>query len=123
MVFVLGQLPLVAVLVLMVKLLVAALPASGSDPSCEMAGFVWEEITLLLSIAKVVSPVVMPAVLPVFVLVGVVVVVVVVVAVVTGARQFTAVNVVVQVVRFDKPFSVLLTHPDMLVAATNNEKP
>ena len=108
----------------MVRLLVAALPASGSAPSSDTAGLDCVEITLFDSKAKVVSPAAMVAVLPVFVLVGVVVVVVVVVvAVATGATQFTAVSVVVQVVRFDRLFSVLLTQPDMLVAATNNEKP
>ena len=81
---------------------------------------------------SVVSPVVKAAVLPVLT-VGVVVVPVPVVVVVvgpvavvvgaTGATQFTAVSVVVQVVRFDKLFKVLLTQPDMLVAAINNEKP
>lgn len=83
----------------MVKLLAAALPASGSAPNCETAGLACVEITLFDSKASVVSPEVIAAVLPVLVLVGVVVVGVVVVPVVTvGATQFTAVAVVVQVV-------------------------
>ena len=82
----------------------------------------------------VVSPATKVAVFPVFT-VGVVVVVVPVVVVVVGpvpvpvvgavgATQFTAVAVVVQfVLKFESPFSVLLTQPDMLVAAINNAKP
>ena len=81
---------------------------------------------------RVVSPVVKLAVLPVLT-VGVVVVTVPVVVVVVGpvpvaavtigATQFTAVSVVVQVVWFDKLFSVLLTQPEMLAAAINNDNP
>ena len=81
---------------------------------------------------RVVSPVVKLVVLPVL-MVGVVVVPVPVVVVVVGpvpvavviagATQFTAVSVVVQVVWLDSLFNVLLTQPDMLVAAINNEKP
>lgn len=125
MTFVLGQLALDAVLVLMVRLLTAVLPASGSAASCDTAGLACVEIILFDSKAKVVSPVAMVAVLPVFVLVGGVVVVVVAVvdAVAAGATQFTAVSVVVQVVWFDKLFKVLLTQPVMLAAAINNEKP
>ena len=117
MVFVFGQAPLVAVFVLIVKVLVAAAPVNGSVPSCETAGLVCEEMILFDSKASVVSPEVIAAVLPVLVLVGVLVVVVAVVVGVVGATQFTAVIVVVHVVWLDKPFNVLLTQPDMPVAA------
>ena len=81
----------------------------------------------------VVSPAVKVDVLPVFTVVVVVVVVPVVVVVVGlvpvpvppfGATQFTLVADVVQLVlKFESPFSVLLTQPDMLVAAINNARP
>ena len=82
---------------------------------------------------SVVSPVVNVAVLPVFT-VGVVVVVVPVVVVVVGpvpvpvpvpvgAMQVTLVAPTVQfVLKFERPFNVLLTQPDILVAAINKAK-
>ena len=130
MVLVTGQVALLAVLVLMVKLLVVVVSAKGADDSCETAGLAWVEIALLLSKAKVVSPVVIAAVLPVFVLVGVVPVVPVlpvlpvpVPEVPVGSTQFTLVAPTVQfVLKFERLFNVLLTQPDTLVAAINRAK-
>ena len=79
------------------------------------------------------SPVLKLAVLPVLT-VGVVVVPVPVVVMVVGpvplpvpppvgATQFTLVALVVQLVlKFERPFSVLLTQPDTLVAAINRAR-
>ena len=117
----------------MVKVFVApGVAKNGSDDNFETAGFACVEIALLASKAKVVSPVVIVAVLPVLVLVVVVPVVPVVpvlpvpvpVPVPVGATQFTLVAEVVQLVlKFERPFNVLLTQPDTPVAANTNARP
>jgi hypothetical protein len=73
MVLVIGQEELLLVLVLIVKLCVAALPERGLVASFETAGFDCVEIALLLSSARVVSVDALgcrPEVLPVLVFVG-----------------------------------------------------
>ena len=82
---------------------------------------------------SVVSPAVNVVVLPVFTVVVVVVVVPVVVVVVgpvpvpvpvpVGAMQLTLVAPTVQfVLKFERPFNVLLTQPDTMVAAINRAR-
>ena len=113
----------------MLNLLVAVLPRSGFDNKFETAGFACVEIALLASRAKVVSPVVVVVVLPELVLVVVVPVVPVlpvpvpVPDVPVGAMQLTLVAPTVQfVLRFERPFNVLLTQPDTMVAAINRAR-
>ena len=81
----------------------------------------------MLSKAKVVSPVVAVFVLPELVLVVVVPVVPVlpvpVPDVPVGAMQLTLVAPTVQfVLKFERPFNVLLTQPDTMVAAINRAR-
>ena len=106
---------------------------SGESINAETPGLApTKDFTIEPSRIIVVSPSTKVAVLPVLT-VGVVVVVVPVVVVVVGpvpvpvgavgATQFTAVAVVVQVVWLDRPLNVLLTQPDMLVAAINIARP